>query len=233
VCHRHRGGLQKHFEKQKKCTARSAAGPCNGCCIAATRHERQSKKKFCGGRLVSSVFGHLSAGSRLPVSAQRTAGGLCFDDMSLGEFCINALQIPASEHYGWRGALVFFQTVCFCIYLAATVMHRARLFVPAKQRRWDLDHVFMVMSTAAAASAVVTWSFWMENNAASVRVQAAKEAKNLQQFAYHRGTQWTDNAVYLIVKPITIALCVFPPSCLCNPRLLIRFAPQICWQPGC
>lgn len=146
--------------------------------------------------------------------------------MSFNEICKRALDIPASEHYGWRGALVFFQAVCFCVYLAATVRHRARLFVPSKLRRWDLDPLFMTMSTAAAASAVVTWAFWMEVSAAGVRAQIAIDANNAQQFAFHKEVSWRDNAAYLIFKPITIALCALPPPvplALAIPHFLRRY----------
>jgi hypothetical protein len=89
--------------------------------------------------------------------------------MSLRELCLNALQVPLSQHQGWRGSLLFLQALCFCIYVAATILHRKRLFCNPSNRKWDLDHVFMTLSVAAAATGVVTWAFWTETNFANVR----------------------------------------------------------------
>lgn len=89
--------------------------------------------------------------------------------MSLRELCLNALQVPLSQHQGWRGSLLFLQALCLCIYVATTILHRKRLFCTPSNRKWDLDHVFMTLSVAAAATGVVTWAFWTETNFANVR----------------------------------------------------------------
>lgn len=125
--------------------------------------------------------------------------------MSLNELCKNVLAIPLSEHYGWRGALLFFQTACLCVCVAAGYFQRKRVFVH-DARKWDLDHVFMASSVLAAATAVVTWTFWMETNAFNVRAQTANEMNDARSFARNKGYAWTSNAVYLIFKPVSIGL---------------------------
>ena len=125
--------------------------------------------------------------------------------MSLNDICKSVLGIPLSEHYGWRGALLFFQVACCCSYLLAAFVHRRRIFY-FEARKWDLEHIFMVASALAAATAVVTWAYWMETNSFNVRAQTANEANDAQNFARAKGEAWTANAVYLIFKPVSIGL---------------------------
>lgn len=89
--------------------------------------------------------------------------------MSLIDMCKSSLEVPLSEHKDWRAALIVLQGACLCFYLAATFIHRKRIFCLPITRKWDLDHVFMALSTAAAATGVVTWVFWMETDLANVR----------------------------------------------------------------
>ena len=131
--------------------------------------------------------------------------------MSLIDMCRSSLKVPLSEHKDWRASLIVFQGACLCCYLASTFIHRKRLFCLPIFRKWDLDHVFMALSTAAAATGVVTWVFWMETNLANVRAQIANEMNDPQAFARQKGSAWKANAVYLIFKPISIALYALPP----------------------
>jgi hypothetical protein len=124
---------------------------------------------------------------------------------SLNNICINAVKIPLSEHYGWRGVLLFFQTACFFMYMVVLFVCRKRIFI-RDARKWDLDHVFMAASTLAAATSVVTWTFWMETNVFNVRAQAAIEMNDARSFAVEKSRAWTANAVYLIFKPVSIGL---------------------------
>jgi hypothetical protein len=155
--------------------------------------------------------------------------------MSLNEYCVSVLDIPLSEHYAWRGTLVFFQVAGFCINLAALIVHRKRIFCQTKLRKWDLDHVFMTASTLAAATATVTWVHWMETSAANSRAQAAKVAKDSELFAREKWQAWTFNAVYLFFKPVSIGLCVLLPD-LFNVGACAAFLAfirvQIQRQPG-
>ena len=127
------------------------------------------------------------------------------ESMSLNDICKSVLGIPLSEHYGWRGALLFFQVACCFIYFLAAFVHRRRISY-SEARKWDLEHVFMAASTLAALTAVVTWAFWMETNSFNVIAQTANEAKDAQSFARAKGQAWTSNAVYLIFKPVSIGL---------------------------
>jgi hypothetical protein len=142
--------------------------------------------------------------------------------MSLNEYCVSVLDIPLSEHYAWRGTLVFFQVAGFCINLAALIVHRKRIFCQTKLRKWDLDHVFMTASTLAAATATVTWVHWMETSAANSRAQAAKVAKDSELFAREKWQAWTFNAVYLFFKPVSIGLCVLLPDLFNFVALVLR-----------
>ena len=131
--------------------------------------------------------------------------------MSLIDWCRSSLKVPLSEHKDWRASLIVFQGACLCAYMASTFIHRKRIFCLPIARKWDLDHVFMALSTAAAATGVVTWVFWMETNLANVRAQIANEMNDPQAFARQKGSAWKANAVYLIFKPISIALYALPP----------------------
>ena len=126
--------------------------------------------------------------------------------MSFNQFCVDAIRIPAAEHYGWRGTLVAFQAACLAAYVAATWLHRGRIFVPVKQRGWDLDAAFMTSSICAAATGVLSWGYWMVLNALSVETQKKRVSGDLQQVALAYDPQVSANAVYLFAKPFTVAM---------------------------
>ncbi len=125
--------------------------------------------------------------------------------MSLNDWCTNALEIPLSEQYGWRGVLVCIQSACFCAYLAAVIIHRHRIFTQTA-RKWDLDHVFMALSTLAAAFGVVTWVFSMQTTAFHQLAHTAMQLNDPRTFAENKARAWTCNAVYLIFKPVSTGL---------------------------
>ncbi len=91
------------------------------------------------------------------------------------------------------------------MYMVVLFVCRKRIFI-RDARKWDLDHVFMAASTLAAATSVVTWTFWMETNVFNVRAQAAIEMNDARSFAVEKSRAWTANAVYLIFKPVSIGL---------------------------
>ena len=146
--------------------------------------------------------------------------------MSLNDYCRKSLDTPFSEHYSWAGSLVFFQVACLFLYILAVFIHRKRIFV-REARKWGLDHMFMILSTAAAAAGVVTWTSFSETNAFQIRAQTARDTNSTQRVAHELGSVWTCNAVYLIFKPISIGLYAHPLTTSSKPAAC--FAPSRAW----
>jgi hypothetical protein len=156
--------------------------------------------------------------------------------MSLNDYCRKSLATPFSEHYGWTGSLVFFQAACLFLYIFAVFIHRKRIFV-REARKWDLDHVFITLSTAAAAAGVVTWTSFSETNAFYILAQTARDSNSTQRVARELGSVWTCNAVYLIFKPISIGLYAYPfksrsKSATCSAPSRACFVDRCCRYSG-
>ncbi len=126
--------------------------------------------------------------------------------MSAYAFCSEVLRTASTDHYGWRGALVAFQGICFFAYAASAWLNRGRLFVASEKRMWDLDTVYMCLSCAAAAAGIATWGSWLDLAARKVQTQAAVVSGDHQRIAAARHPESVANAAYLFAKPMSVLL---------------------------